>query len=227
MQRYQPQLFMTIAGPTETLTGGGSAANSGIVGVGLCINDADSTLLIWRAVWLLRNQAGAPTANNDSFARGQDMADFQLYTRSQIDSTVNGWLNDGAGNVVPKTMTVPPTDLDGLQKLWKCLALYCTNVTIAWTDGTLSYDGTTLMWYSKDCPKDTNWRTRTAATATPAQPEYNAKTAGSPDLYRAMWTHENQTNWPTQVKIRFTLKDPQMPEDIRGMDYEVICPIGR
>jgi prepilin-type N-terminal cleavage/methylation domain-containing protein len=43
----------------------------------------------------------------------------------------------------------------------------------------------------------------------------------------ALWTHQDQTNWPRAIRISFLIQDPLMPKEFRGTAYEVICTVGQ
>ena len=74
-------------------------------------------------------------------------------------------------------------------------------------------------------PKDPNWGSNLANSG---KPEFNMGTAAAP-IYRALFCHDdNPSSWPTALKIRFTIIDPDAPKASsfgNGLDYEIICPL--
>lgn len=61
------------------------------------------------------------------------------------------------------------------------------------------------------------------ATSEDGQGDLNWQTSGG------FWTHHDQNNWPVAVKIRFRIRDKNMPAEFRENNeyYEVLCPVGR
>jgi prepilin-type N-terminal cleavage/methylation domain-containing protein len=70
-------------------------------------------------------------------------------------------------------------------------------------------------------PKDSNW----AAYG----PKDGKMEFGVNGAYRAVFCHEDSAScWPTAIKVRFTLIDPDAPKGSsfgNGLDYEIICPL--
>ncbi len=60
---------------------------------------------------------------------------------------------------------------------------------------------------------------------------YGNKSGANIDWQSApkLWSHQDQTNWPRAIRIRFAIKDPSMPKELQGAGhpYEVICTVGQ
>ncbi len=222
-----PQLFLTTAGIADSKTQGQSGTAS-IAGFGLC---PDSSIagqcVLWHQNLLLKTPpAGGWPASSDIW--GFDLKDIQGLPRDVINSGIHGQLG-AEGNVAgnrPADLPSSPGSLAEVNNAWKLLAQNCKYLTISWTDGS---PGPFLQWYDKDNPKDSNWKNNSISTVG-APVEFNAKAnASDPDRYRALWTKDNQSNWPRAIRVRFWLNDPTMQEFTgpNGMFYEVICPVAR
>lgn len=179
-------LMITTAGPQSRMTTSGGqphGANAAIACYGF-------TGVLWRAPYLLQSDAaGAPGATGDFLAA--DLATI----RNLNDAGVQTFIN----NNIPAAPALPqvPANLTDIQNSWRCLSVYCSGLSISWTDGTYSTD-------ASSSPVCLNWSTGTN-----------------------LWTHNNQNNWPQAVRFTFTLTDPALPTDMQNSTYEVICTIGR
>ena len=207
----RPRLLLTAAGHAQSLT-----VSDGGTGEFLCYgiddNQADpaSTTndILFRVGWILNESAiGSDILN-------WDLSDLQMLPRADV----NGAVNELLSNSKTDALRIPPLTLTEVGELWKVVATHCSNVSILWTDGTL--DGGNLRWYGSGSPKDSNWSTRNVYSN---KTEFNDGSGA----YRALWTQRNQNNWPLAIKVRFQLRDPQMPPEFDKVDYEVICPVGQ
>lgn len=97
-------------------------------------------------------------------------------------------------------LTIPPNDMTDIQELWQCLAPEAANLSIRLTFGKTITGEKNLDWI--DVSDITYGRER-------------------------IWTHHDQNGWPVALKIRFTLTDETLPEDLQNKPYEVICPVGQ
>lgn len=232
-------LFACTAGPSTSMTeesssGNPLSASGAVTAYGTCLNDGQGGNILWRSSWLLHyNPPTADVATSDYWK--SDLADMQTANRAAIDGMVNTLITTVAAGkkvYIPDKLKSPPDSLDDVKLLWKYMAVGCYSrvpnepaFKVSWTDGTTTAAGN-LQWYDKDNPKDGAWGGKTVTTGAI---EYSATVASVPPVtyYRALWTHENQSNWPVAIKIRFTLNDPALPTEFSSLDYEVICPIGR
>jgi len=206
------RLVATAAGHAQSLTvkDGGTGE---LICYGIDDNRADpaSTTndILFRVGWILNESASGPDIWN------LDLSDLQLLPWADVNSAINAVLSGSKTD----TLRVPPLTLADVGELWKVVATHCSNVSILWTDGTLDARGN-LEWYGPGSPKDSKWSSRNVYSN---KTEFNAG-AGA---YRALWTQRNQNNWPLAIKVRFQLRDPQMPPEFEKVDYEVICPVGQ
>jgi len=145
-------------------------------------------------------------------------------------------------------LQIPATDLTEVNALWQVLAVDCRALSIMWTDGDASSG--TLAWYGVDYtmnpgtmpndytddypeyfevgsdPADPDaWIDIDFLETDPSQINFDLD-SGTDNIYRALWTHHNQNNWPVAIKIRFELLDTRDAEKPSPKTYEVICPIG-
>ncbi len=237
-----PRMMFITAGLTYSITS--SAKGTGtLTCYGLVDNQADGTTdnILWRQGWVL-DSTGAP--QDDKW--GIDLATLQSLPRYLLggDNDINDKINFIATNS-PSSIMVPPQTLVDINALWQCLSAGCNALSIMWTDGTINQNGTPadpsddyLDWYGiKDgtivdkmefpgeLPGDDSWKTRNVNDKRPDNTYYIQFSEGG--NYRALWTKDNQANWPKAIKVRFSLAGPQwgsaLPE---GVDYEVICPVG-
>jgi hypothetical protein len=136
-------------------------------------------------------------------------------------------------------------EFSNIKDLWQVLAQDVDSLSIMWTDGeTADRDpndpqNQDLNWYGIDATGPKNWQLVRAADPElfPVNASKNYDTPGGIEdktanggKYRALWTHEDQTNWPKLVKFRFRIRDRNMPSEFRqaeGLYYEVICSVGR
>jgi len=73
-------------------------------------------------------------------------------------------------------------------------------------------------------PSKTSWKG--AFAVDPSQIEFNAGMAG--EIYRALWTKDNQSNWPVAIRIRFRISNPAViGEGEAAREYEIVCPVGQ
>ena len=240
-----PQVFLATAGPAPSLTGIQKATGT-VTAYGLCnVPPPGGTdpALLWRASWLLLY--GGPAAAFDRDIVNTDLGWVQRRPRGDINLVVVDSLRtatDGSMRpiFVPVTLTTPPETLENVNVLWKYLASNCKALSVMWTDGSDAAAGApvNLNWYgitftidySTDpkgivsygvVPKDNNWSSKDITTS--GAVEFDA---GS-DVYRALWTNEDQQAWPKAVKFRFVLSDPALPTEFTSLEYEIICPIGQ
>jgi len=217
---YKPLLTFTTAGVIAGKTGNASA-NGGLVSIGICENQsgAGSFDVLFARNWLLASMSTVPDA------MPWDLAHIQKSDRD----TLNGYVVEQYCAIPPDDVRIPAGDLDDVNALWQVLADGCDWISILWTDGDTDTEG--LKWYGIDYNQDSEayeavsvgstgdeWVNVSFDSASVTQIEYDAGTGGD-DLYRALWTHHNQNNWPRAIKIAFKLTDHDSP-------YELICPIG-
>lgn len=136
-------------------------------------------------------------------------------------------------------------EFGNIKDLWQVLAQDVDGLSIMWTDGETDdldpndQQNQDLNWYGIDATGPKGWLPVRAADPKlfPVNASKNYDTPGGIEdktanggKYRALWTHEDQTNWPKLVKFRFRIRDRNMPPEFRqaeGLYYEVICSVGR
>jgi len=221
-----PVLVLTTAGVIPSKTAAESSTG-GLVCVGMCENQAEpgSFDVLYCQSWVL-SEAGS---SDDILSF--DLANLQRFDRMAINEGIVRWVCDHCpgGPQSDAGIRVPCGSLTDVNALWQVLADNCEWISIMWTDGTTGLNG--LVWYGVDYDqhsgsyvrrqKDENWSTVDAPTwaADADIVEFNGDPGLGTPLYRALWTHHNQNNWPRALKIKFKLEDHDNP-------YEVICPIG-
>lgn len=211
-----------------------------LVSYGICDNQADpNEQILWRKGWVLAIDPNNPDPNNPrDDVIPSDYAVFQQLPRYiplppppwSLDSVITTYISR------PEDITIPPQQLSDIDTLWQCLAVRCSELSIMWTDGEpkagennvpwygLAHDGTSTQVLAKD---DLGWAGNDPNDVQIIEYDSDPDPAPENKLYRALWTHHNQNNWPAAIKIRFTITDDALPEEFRGQAYEVICPVGR
>ncbi|MDY6913528.1 MAG: prepilin-type N-terminal cleavage/methylation domain-containing protein [Planctomycetota bacterium] len=185
-----PVLIVTKAGVSPSKTGSDVGTGS-FVCLSLAANSATSTNdILWHPEWILASSGSA----GDVWS-GVDLATLQTYSLADIEHLVDDIVDEDQS----VTLSVPASSLAELGNLWHVLTTDCSDLTIEWTDGDAPSGN--LEWYHKDNVS--------------GEPFENG-TSGS--TYRALWTKDDQTNWPKAIKINF---------EIDGLEYEVICPVGQ
>jgi prepilin-type N-terminal cleavage/methylation domain-containing protein len=139
-----------------------------------------------------------------------DMATMQMYPRDKLrDHIIRRLIHDVAEwhGDEDHRLYIPIQKADQAERIWQILTIGCTDLQVRWTDGSSSGGG--LRWYGPDQAKgDSNIET-----------SVNGR-------YVALWTHENQSRWPKAIRLRFRLKDNEMPEEFRdGLWYELVCSV--
>jgi type II secretory pathway pseudopilin PulG len=201
----KPRLVVATAGPVQSLTGGA-------LGTAECVCLGVEDRVLFRCGWVLK---GSPLSGGDGDdVRSEDLAVIQQLSRKNLHDVV---VKDLLANSPADDLQMPPTDTEGVRNTWQILAGSCSDLEIAWTDGTLA--GGDLRWFDAQHPRDAAWKSKSDKALT--------EFAASGGDYRAFWTHHNQEAWPKAVRVRFTLSDPHLPDEIRGATYEVICPVGQ
>jgi prepilin-type N-terminal cleavage/methylation domain-containing protein len=222
-----PRLVFTAAGVSNSLIQ--STAGTGrIVCYGQVNNSAPgggaNNAILWRPAWVL---ADVPTPS-DNPVSGTDvwnlnLAQIQARTKEQLSSIASTVLS------MSPSISVPATTLSETDQLWQVLAHRCSRLSITWTNGTFDADNN-LYWRGIVWNESSNaWITQLEGSAT-------AGIEGASASYSALWTHHDQTLWPRAIRIRFRITDPDMPRDFSGtrvgnqvryMDYEVVCSLGQ
>ncbi len=205
-------LIFTQAGLTESVTSANTGSGS-VVTIGLCDTDGMDQETLFRQGWVL-NDKGLSNGDMQSW----DLSEFVVLPREDPGgggtNSVEEYIEYAIGQA-PTSVTIPIQQQADLHKLWQALAPGCTELKIRWTDGTRGSDG--LKWYGP------------GSKANNSDIEYEVGTTNK--RYRALWTNENQANWPAAVKLTFTIKDVALPDAARaeseGNEYEVICTIGK
>lgn len=225
-----PRLYLTTAGVADSKTMAESGTGS-FSCFGLCNASSGTERILWRQEWVLRPGIGSWEQDVDQDTiRNADLSQVQSlprYSAANNSDDVNDLVNFLA-NIAPASLNPSPSTLAEVNAAWQLLASQCDHLTISWTDGS---PGTFLQWYDKDNPQQpgaspAGWEDRDVAAG---QIEYDADPASGTYRYRALWTKDNQSNWPRAIRVRFWLNDPTMQEFTgpNGMFYEVICPVAR
>ncbi|MBS3734409.1 MAG: hypothetical protein KGY99_05725 [Phycisphaerae bacterium] len=136
----RPRLIITAAGPTPSVTGP-VRGNGAVVCLGARpkADAADEEFILWRAGYVLSPSGDDP----DIFRLGGNnvtQGDIQAAARPQMQA----WCTSLCSGSYNDQLTVPPTNLSQLGEVWQVLSAWCTELEIAWTDG--SVVGTALQW---------------------------------------------------------------------------------
>lgn len=197
-------LICGSVGPSQSVTANASTiSNCKVVAYSLCPTlPASSTGILWKAGFVLTGTS-APTTTSDTWGN-LDQYQLQVSTTNAIKTNVVDMIAPAFGGYQPANLPASPDTLTAVLESWKYMATNCTEMEIAWTDGTASatpgalkwYPHTTSMIWTKD--KDDN----------------------------GVWPYGV---WPKAVRVRFTITDPGMPAGLAstGNKYEVICPVSR
>jgi hypothetical protein len=244
---FPPLLTFTTAGVTQSRTSS-AIANAAIVAIGMCDNAAPSAdfnpSVLYCQRWLL---TGTGIGAGDQGMGLFSMAMLQTYPRSgaapSLDILASTICTFSPTSFAP--VNLPPASPTEVGALWQVLSDNCEWASVMWTDGAVDATTNLPRWYGVDYDPDpdndpatpggvhlvtdrfggSGWTSRTIAND-PNQIDYNA--GAGVDLYRALWTNDNQSNWPAAVKIRYRIVDPDADgdDDDASTTYEVVCPLG-
>ncbi len=241
---HAPRLVALTAGITPSKTSS-SVGNGGIVALGLCDNFFYSPAtrdVLYHQAWVLAAD-GTHVVGSDVFEKG--LGDFVRQPRDFINILAGSIAFSEPGSPLRMPIRIPARSIDDITALWQVLADKCDNLSIMWTDGTADasdnlnwygvwHDGAGYEAYSKH-PTTGNptpngvsgaWTDYNIGTNPPVT-EFDADTSGATEVYRALWTKDNQSNWPIAIKIRFTISDPAVIEGGGAREYEIVCPVGQ
>jgi prepilin-type N-terminal cleavage/methylation domain-containing protein len=197
--------------------------------------------------WVLCQNFTAPKAA-DIWAA--DFSAFQVMGR--ID--MNTQLNSLAAVLASTTVTIPVQNMNDVQNTWQVIAEKAESLSIQWTDGSMNNNGTTgvgeedddfLNWYDISSPRCINNSNTSPALESWELYDYASENVASTEpvfppnpnprsvrieysengAYRALWTHQNQNNWPRAVKIRFNLMDDTVEAEAKAIPYEIIISV--
>ena len=215
-----PLLTFTAAGVVPSKTDAGSAvdrasANASLVAMSLCDNTSTASPspdldVLYSQRWLLTDVTHGDRID-------LDLANIQRLPRSGMNA---GVLPRLSGIALPCSTSTP----DEADNLWPVLADRCEWVSVTWTDGQLDANGL-LRWYGVDYDAGqyvVKWRN---TPPDPTNVEFDVSGVGA-NVYRALWTHHDQNNWPRALRIRYRLIEDANATPIEGRVYEVICPVG-
>ncbi|MDY7011916.1 MAG: hypothetical protein SVV80_14390 [Planctomycetota bacterium] len=217
-------LLFTTVGPYRSMTetGNPTIANAARIDYGLT---GGANNILWRRAFLLNGESGAPTGGD---MEKISLAEYKTWPRVNFDFALyNGgeeYLWDGNPFkcfIMPPSpeMTLPPNSLSEVKALWPYLARPCSNLKIEWTDGECDATTKMLLWYNSASPKEAAWVDRDVAVDAI---EYDADLTVGDDRYCALWTHGNKDNWPSALRITFTLG-----KGGTAQTYEIIVDLPR
>lgn len=240
---HPPQLVAVTAGITLSKTDP-VIGNGGIIALGLCANQAGGDPVLYHQALVLANGVMA----TDSDVLAYDLESVVRLSRDGMNTVANSVANTWAPGGFFPSIRIPANDVDDITALWQVLASECYALSIMWANGDV--DGSNnLRWFGIECddnntiddPSDdsynivcqgggTAWNAAFDSTD-PNQIEFNADIDGNGSLdnaYRALWTKDNQSNWPVAIKIRFTISNPSViGEGSTPREYEIVCPVGQ
>ncbi|MBN1942401.1 MAG: prepilin-type N-terminal cleavage/methylation domain-containing protein [Phycisphaerae bacterium] len=249
----RPYLLFTTSGITQSRTGNYRSL-AGISIYGFADPDTDTqsgyTLtrnLFFRVPWLCwQSQGGTQLYDSvhidlDDDGSNDDEIDvlycglenIQTMSRENINTYITNLYINGR---VPRDNEIayPPATLIDVTNSWKILTSEIVYLGIQWTDGTVS--GGNINWfgvsssYSADSKHTvTGLPSKQWSQDSPYKDGYADNLLEFKEIghgYRALWTHHNQNNWPTAIRVRFTIYDPEFEAAAGGSAvYEVIVPI--
>jgi len=209
-----PLMVLTAAGISHSIAVEGEASltsgTGSLICYGQCVNNAPGAEggILWRPEYILAGEGVTPSKDILNHSLAELQSNVQTTARTLCDS-----VND----MRPSDISVPPVGLDQIDDLWQVLASGCEGLNIRWTDGTVEPGTYNLNWYGVD----ENGQPHLCGDSTIEDPNATH--------YFALWTHEDQTNWPKAIKIRFRITDKNLPKNaagLRAFDYDVICNLG-
>jgi len=241
-----PAMFFTIAGPTPSKTHPVTGTGA-IIALGMAVNhDSNDRDILYCQRWVL-GSVNIPLSD----ILDSDLIDIQAMTRWQINNNLINSMIYGTppeDPSHPRALWVPHNPayaLDNINALWQVLADNCQWLSIMWTDGEIDDKDNTdplddgLAWYGiaydqgaqayQYLPLEPDPPAWTTVDAAQWAGDLSVQEFAGEHLdtgvyvYRAMWTHHNQNNWPKAVKLRFGLLESG---DTEENVYEVICPVG-
>jgi hypothetical protein len=210
-----PLMVLTAAGVSHSIAVEGDASLTAGTGSLICYGQVANhaqghagEMVLWRPEYILAGEAVTPSKDILNHSLAELQSNVQTTARTICDS-VNG--------LRPNDISVPPVGLDQIDDLWQVLASGCEGLNITWTDGTVEPGTYNLNWYGMD----ENGQPHLCGDSTIEDPNATQ--------YFALWTHEDQTNWPKAIKVRFRITDKNLPKNaagLRAFDYDVICNLG-
>ncbi len=228
----RPMLMFTAAGISHTVTTHIGHGTGMFICYGQVDNNADGANgdILWRPGYVLVDPAGASEDDPEGDRWRLGLPELQAMSMNDLNDLINGI--SGLANAAGSELRVPPDDVDDIDQLWQVLAHDVDHLSITWTDGRTTDAGGNLVWFGVDSQREPQAVLRAADDVTLSAEyknvvEYDAYNSGS--NYRAVWTNEVQPLWPKAIKIRFLIRDEDMPEEFaeRGLYYEVIANIGQ
>ncbi len=228
-----PRLVAVTAGVTPSKTGT-DIGNGGIIALGLCDNLAGSLPIFYHQAWVLAGSGGTPGVGSDILNYDMESVvrlprhDASNYDMNELAEFVGLTWAPPSSDTPNRSISLPTSDIDDVVALWQVLASESYALSIQWTDGTDT--GNNLNWYGIDgsggsysITAKTSWSGVNIAND-PNQIEFNA----GGGAYRALWTKDNQSNWPVAIRIQFTISNPAViGTEEASREYEIIAPVGQ
>ncbi len=234
-----PVLMFTTSGTTSSVTSN-SVATEAVVMLGLCDNTAaQNSKVLWTKRMLLDPNAPPLVTDDDLWT---DVGFQAQPDRVSVNTLITDSTTPGIDQEILTGIDVS-TELDAYSGLWQVLAVDCEGLSITWTDGLDNNGDGQMDWYgiinqyddTQTPPNDSvyveepgraGWNVQAANnTLEEFDWTYPASVAVPGPLYRALWIRDDPVNWPRAIKISFVINDPDMPEQLQGKRYEIICPI--
>jgi prepilin-type N-terminal cleavage/methylation domain-containing protein len=254
-----PLLILTTAGLAHTITDVPGSGTASLVCYGQIENAAPAeekmAEILWRPSFVLSDdRTMTKIVDKDKLKWGLSYLEMPPETpgaegpvqgslREKLNGEVIGSPFDANGiyqihRERQKSVRIPiDENFANIENLWQVLAHDVDSLSIMWTDGSLDPNNNQdLNWFGINRKRSTEDKegeiyirpaseTNGAYRDTVEDTKYNQS-----GMYRALWTQEDQSNWPKALKIRFRIRDKNMPQEFRdsqGLYYEVICNLGQ
>ncbi|MGC9454196.1 MAG: PulJ/GspJ family protein [Phycisphaerae bacterium] len=144
--RDDQRLYLVCAGPSRSVTGGPMGTGS-IVSYGLCDNPNGNGKVLYRTAWVLHREDTDPP----DFERHNDYPDVIRADLADVQRLghlgMRDLIDDELEELYPRSLAVPPGDLDEINDLWMVLTDNVEEVEFAFTTGETDGDGE-LEWIS-------------------------------------------------------------------------------
>ena len=229
VQNNEPRLILVHPGLAQSPTGGvrgtGACVSYGLVGNQgqRLAGQARGDNALYRQDWVLN-----PFEPAGPGVRPYDLGRILTLSPTATNGWVTWFLNQAPDGTNGEPIVDPPLNAGDLDGLWALLASGCRRVSITWSD---SAPGGDIDWYGIQLDgtvqaQNGGWAGRGIGDWTAEQFEF-----AEDGNYRALWTLDNPTHWPTMIRVRLELTDPRAwaagpPATDELNTYEFILPVG-
>jgi prepilin-type N-terminal cleavage/methylation domain-containing protein len=198
-----PRLYATSPGISWTLSGT-AKSTSQLIGLGICGTDTgNGERQLYRCGWVASDKSNA----NADPAVSDPKADPDRF-RDNLDA--NAW----------KWRDFADFQMWDAAKIGLCVDFFNSR----WTPSQLGVPANTIQDV-KSAWQLLSSRCKSLEIAWTKGEKNGSDLVWYTQTTRKIWNNDNWGEWPTAIRIRYTLADALVPGNIR--QYEVICPVGQ